>query len=496
MDNFKLPCLVVTLLLLTGCKITQVVPDGGTIVSRTGERDCAANQTCEIDVVNGAEFSDTFTAVADHGYRFAGWKQADGHLCGGSAEPCVLENVPVELTSLDLEFYLEPIFEPDLLVSRTTDQITLVESRTLSLNNNTSWELNFYRNEAYTCGLSGNYTFFVMEPANNPGAEAPLWAYLHGGGYGWFDENKVYQAVKTQTQDTFNNEESFDDLINNHLVYNTMRNDEVMDSTLTRRIQEGYRILLVSMCDHDNYSGRGTPYPNNPNPNGGERQVNGLQATMSAMDYTVANYPSTRVFAHGTSAGSLGVFAMSHAYAQEGTYLTAIVADSWSFVPPRVFEMHETLVGVGGYVFNEGSDLRGDGMAKIGFPYEAFGIYPEALIEGGWVDVPSMYIIGEKDPGCGGYRNGILQAIPQAAAAGLSNCGWMYDDLRDAIANQPDSPHIFDLSPTGDHVETNRQNPVNNRVDNFISGVLATDPPHPVFHSPGSWSLGESKYKR
>jgi len=486
MDNFKLPCLVVTLLLLTGCKITQVVPDGGTIVSRTGERDCAANQTCEIDVVNGAEFSDTFTAVADHGYRFAGWKQADGHLCGSSAEPCVLENVPAELTSLDLEFYLEPIFEPDLLVSRTTDQITLVESRTLSLNNNTSWELNFYRNEAYTCGLSGNYTFFVMEPANNPGAEAPLWAYLHGGGYGWFDENKVYQAVKTQTQDTFNNEESFDDLINNHLVYNTMRNDEVMDSTLTRRIQEGYRILLVSMCDHDNYSGRGAPYPNNPNPNGGERQVNGLQATMSAMDYTVANYPSTRVFAHGTSAGSLGVFAMSHAYAQEGTYLTAIVADSWSFVPPRVFEMHETLVGVGGYVFNEGSDLRGDGMAKIGFPYEAFGIYPEALIEGGWVDVPSMYIIGEKDPGCGGYRNGILQAIPQAAAAGLSNCGWMYYDLRDAIANQPDSPHIFDLSPTGDHVETNRQNPVNNRVDNFISGVLATDPPHPVFLSPGS----------
>ena len=52
----------------------------------------------------------------------------------------------------------------------------------------------------------------------------------------------------------------------------------------------------------------------------------------------------------------------------------------------------------------------------------------------------------------------------------------MYDDLRDAIANQPNSPHVFDLSPTGDHVETNRENPVNNRVDNFITGVLATNP--------------------
>ncbi len=366
---------------------------------------------------------------------------------------------------------------PDLLVSRTTDQITLVESRTVSLNSSDSWEINFYRNEAYTCGLSGNYTFFVMEPANNPGAEAPLWAYLHGGGYGWFDENQDYVAVKTQTQDTFNHEETFDDLINNHLVYNTMRNDEVMDSTLTRRIQEGYRVLLVSMCDHDNYSGRGAPYPNNPNPNGGERQVNGLQATMSAMDYTVTNYPSTRVFAHGTSAGSIGVFNMSHAYAEEGIYLTAIVADSWQYTR-RTFEMHETLVGVEGYVFNEGSDLRGDGMDKIGFPYVELGIYPEALIEDGWVEVPSMYIVGEKDPGCGGYRDDILRAIPQAEAEGLSNCGWQYDGLREVIANQSNSPHVFDLSPTGDHVETNRRNPVNDRVDIFLSDVLSTNPPN------------------
>ena len=66
---------------------------------------------------------------------------------------------------------------PNLIVSRTTTQITLVESRTLTIGSDT-WVLNFYRNEAYTCGLSGNYTFFVMEPANNLGAEAPLWACL------------------------------------------------------------------------------------------------------------------------------------------------------------------------------------------------------------------------------------------------------------------------------------------------------------------------------
>ncbi len=66
----------------------------------------------------------------------------------------------------------------------------------------------------------------------------------------------------------------------------------------------------------------------------------------------------------------------------------------------------------------------------------------------------------------------------------MSNCAKRYDDLRDAIANQPDSPHIFDLSPTADQVENNRQKLVKNSVDNFISGVLATDRSYPVFPHP------------
>ncbi len=87
-----------------------------------------------------------------------------------------------------------------------------------------------------------------------------------------------------------------------------------------------------------------------------------------------------------------------------------------------------------------------------------------------------MYIVGEKDPGCGGYRDDILRAIPQAEAEGLSNCGWQYDGLREVIANQSNSPHVFDLSPTGDHVETNRRNPVNDRVDIFLSECLVDEP--------------------
>ena len=61
----------------------------------------------------------------------------------------------------------------------------------------------------------------------------------------------------------------------------------------------------------------------------------------------------------------------------------------------------------------------------------------------------------------------------------LSNCGWMYDDLRQAIDNQPSSPHVLELSPTGDHVDTNRGGPINNRVNAFLNTVLSTNPPNP-----------------
>jgi hypothetical protein len=90
-----------------------------------------------------------------------------------------------------------------------------------------------------------------------------------------------------------------------------------VDNTITRRLKEGYRVLVVSYGDHDLYSGLGTPYPNNPK--GGE--VNGLQASMAAVEYTVANYPTTHVFTHGTSAGSFGAYALGFAFAQEGIKL-------------------------------------------------------------------------------------------------------------------------------------------------------------------------------
>ena len=68
-------------------------------------------------------------------------------------------------------------------LNRTTSSIYMAAEDSIIIDTN-SVELDFYRNTAYTCGISGNYTFLVVEPMNNPGAEAPLWVYLHGGGAG------------------------------------------------------------------------------------------------------------------------------------------------------------------------------------------------------------------------------------------------------------------------------------------------------------------------
>jgi len=167
-----------------------------------------------------------------------------------------------------------------------------------------------------------------------------LWVYLHGGGYGYFDKKGKYQTLKNQNKDTWNHEENFETLTrvnNGKPVFDKGRFVDV-DTTLTRRVKEGYRVLVVSMGDHDIYCGMGTPYVHNPK--GGE--VNGLQATMAAVEYTVANYPTTHVFAHGTSAGSIGAFALGFAFAQEGINLNGVVMDS-GLITPRMIAISTVL---------------------------------------------------------------------------------------------------------------------------------------------------------
>ena len=363
------------------------------------------------------------------------------------------------------------------IVQRTTDEIELADELTEEFLGN-SFELDFYRNNAYAAGLTGNYTFLVMNPAGDPNAEAPLWVYLHGGGVGYYDDTGTYVAVKNQTEDTWNHEETFTGLWENHVLAKTFNENtgQPIDSTLKRRIDEGYRVMVVSLSDHDLYSGLGTPYTNSPNPGA---EVNGLQATMAAIDYAVTNYATTHVWAHGTSAGSIGVWSLASSYTAEGTPLTGIVADSW-IVTPRLYITADAFTGEPGYPFGAGFDV--DGVTdKVGFYTDPDNrSEPEAQIsDRDFREVPSLFISGNDDPFFGGNQGPLAEAV----AEGLTNGQWYHDGLKQAIDNQPNSPHEYHNFFGYGHVPTNREGPANDTVDEFISRILTGNP------TPLEWSI-------
>ena len=356
-------------------------------------------------------------------------------------------------------------------IPRDTTQIVLDEERTLT-NFGLTWELDYYVNNAYECGLSGNYSFMVMNPAGDPDAEAPLWVFLHGGAVGYWDDQGDYYAAKNQTEDSHNHQEDFDRLIW-HLEVRTLDgNGQPEDQTLVRRIQEGYRVLVVSYCDHDLYLGLGSEYPNHPsNP---DAQVNGLQATMAAIDYTAATYPTTHVWAHGTSAGSAGVWGLASSYGQEGTPLTGGIADS-TIMSPNYGTVVDTLAPLGQTPLAPGFESAGVTEKVKFFADPAIPAYPEAqIVDRDFRAVPVIWIGGDADPFCSGDR----PPIAEAATLGLSNCGYTFLGVSDAIANQANSPHEFHLLPATGHVPTNDPGPANDLVDAFIADVLAANPPH------------------
>ena len=199
------------------------------------------------------------------------------------------------------------------------------------------WQVSYFRNAAYDCGLSGTHSFIIIEPRDGDDASlAPLWMFLHGGGMGYFAADGTYQATRGQTQDTWNHEEGLGSLLASLEARITDPQGSPEDTTLRRRLQEGYRLLLPSMCDHDFYSGLGTPYPNNLG-----RQVNGLQATQAALAYARATRPTDKTFLHGTSAGAIGAYSLALAASRRGWHVDGAILDS-SVLTPRLWPVFKT----------------------------------------------------------------------------------------------------------------------------------------------------------
>jgi len=108
----------VVLLLLGGCRIEVVVPEGGTVTTESGRYTCLAGANCTIEV-NDLFFNETFIVEPESGFTFGGWQTRPRFLCGGSLSPCSLATAAMEGNSLlenilssDEVFYLAPIFHP------------------------------------------------------------------------------------------------------------------------------------------------------------------------------------------------------------------------------------------------------------------------------------------------------------------------------------------------------------------------------------------------
>ena len=111
-------------------------------------------------------------------------------------------------------------------------------------------------------------------------ATRPLWVRMRGGGVGFFDSDGNPQpSAGNKSEESAATSIGF-----------------VKDTGLMRLVRAdaaGFRLVSVSMCNHDIYAGGDQPDPNNPNtlPDGSGRTINGLFATKAAIQFAKAHVP-------------------------------------------------------------------------------------------------------------------------------------------------------------------------------------------------------------
>ena len=194
-----------------------------------------------------------------------------------------------------------------------TDKIEFVSSTTTD-----GYKFDLYRNLAYPCSISGYQTFVIgTKVGSSDTATRPMWVRMHGGGVGFFDSNGNPQPSAGNKS-----EESAARLIG--VVTGAGL------PALVRADPVAFRLVSVSMCNHDIYSGGDQPDPNNPNtlPDGSGRTVNGLFATKAAIQFARAKYPTGKFFLHGGSAGSAGALSVAWGLQAQGIPPAGAVVDS------------------------------------------------------------------------------------------------------------------------------------------------------------------------
>ena len=128
MNIVRWSVLVLTVIMITSCKVQIDVPEGGSVSYSSGAYNCASSETCIIDV-GDLLFDETFTATPEEGYAFIAWRKRDRGFFGGETNPSVrlytsdFPSFPVLLPFLETDdvFYLEPAFCEDTSISYSQD---------------------------------------------------------------------------------------------------------------------------------------------------------------------------------------------------------------------------------------------------------------------------------------------------------------------------------------------------------------------------------------
>jgi hypothetical protein len=339
-----------------------------------------------------------------------------------------------------------------------TASIRLVNSIELA-----GWKYDFYRNDAYPCSISGSATFVIATKlGNSPTAPKPLLTYLKGGGVGYFDDlGNPIPNEDHKVEDTFLS--FLTELANNALLIRAR--EHVLPS---------FRILAVSYCSHDIYGGMNTPDPHNPyrTSDGKLRPTSGLIATKAAIQFAKSLYPTTKTLLYGTSAGSVGSFAVAWSMQLQGIPAAAVIADA-SIVN---LEARDAKFAQGICPGFEDPARGALVAARVHPDLGQLANESDKLVASGRLTVPILHIWNHGDSNtCGSPPMQCPRRDGTTVQLGVTDC--FHDAMRIAIANQgPTSrsknlPVCVDDDPVKDcslHVVSNQ------------SGLVNTDPASPA----------------
>jgi acetyl esterase/lipase len=317
------------------------------------------------------------------------------------------------------------------------------------------WRYDAYRDLGYPCSISGYQTFVIGTKVGQPAAEShPLFVYMHGGGVGYFDDNG--NPIPGPGQKVEESGASLTNRLTNNGLLGRIRSDAA-----------GFRTLAVSYCSHDLYGGSVTPDPHNPNltPEGGPRPTTGLASVKAAVQYATAQYPTTKTFLYGGSAGSAGTFGVAWAMQQQGIAPAGLIADA-SVVNVEAFAVGNA----DGICTDKNSGTRVEGVSGRIHPDLADPANEaDKLVSTGRLTVPIMHIWNHADMNtCGAPPVACPMRDGSTVTMGYTDC--IHEPMRQAIAAEGPTSRSRNLpvcvtpaggDPCSTHVVTTKPNAVN-----------------------------------